>query len=429
MHAPAAFSRAFLSLPAIEFLLLALAPLSRIPAAEPWKRHTIDDSSRGADGVRLADVNADGRLDVTTGWEEGGVIRVYINPGPAAARKRWPAVTVGRVASPEDAVFVDLDGDGAHDVVSSAEGSERTIHVHWAPGEERYLDAAAWKTEAFPATRQRQSWMFALPMQADGSGGVDLIVGSKGRGATVGWLQSPEEPRDLAAWKFRALREAGWIMSLQSHDMDGDGDGDVLVSDRRGPRAGVVWLENPGAANAAAGAAWTEHVVAVGVGEVMFLATGDLDADGRLDIVAAVRKGGLIYLRATGDPRAPWRRHTIDLPAGCGTEKAVAVCDVNLDGKNDLIFTCEDAAAGRSGVRWLSYSKSPIERRWQDHEISGAPGIKFDRLEVLDLDADGDLDVLSCEERDNLGVFWYENPLRPRSKSAVQSATIPSRPE
>ena len=33
---------------------------------------------------------------------------------------------------------------------------------------------------------------------------------------------------------------------------------------------------------------------------------------------------------------------------------------------------------------------------------------KFDRLELLDLDEDGDLDVLTCEKRDNLGVIWYE---------------------
>jgi hypothetical protein len=26
--------------------------------------------------------------------------------------------------------------------------------------------------------------------------------------------------------------------------------------------------------------------------------------------------------------------------------------------------------------------------------------------------ADGDLDVLTCEERANLGVIWYENPTR-----------------
>ena len=34
-----------------------------------------------------------------------------------------------------------------------------------------------------------------------------------------------------------------------------------------------------------------------------------------------------------------------------------------------------------------------------------------DRMGAL-LDADGDLDVLTCEERKNLGVIWYENPSR-----------------
>ena len=29
---------------------------------------------------------------------------------------------------------------------------------------------------------------------------------------------------------------------------------------------------------------------------------------------------------------------------------------------------------------------------------------------VSDVDGDGDLDILCCEERDQLGVFWYENP-------------------
>jgi len=33
-------------------------------------------------------------------------------------------------------------------------------------------------------------------------------------------------------------------------------------------------------------------------------------------------------------------------------------------------------------------------------------------LRAVDLDRDGDLDILGCEEADNLGVFWYENPAR-----------------
>ena len=31
---------------------------------------------------------------------------------------------------------------------------------------------------------------------------------------------------------------------------------------------------------------------------------------------------------------------------------------------------------------------------------------------MIDLDGDGDLDLLTCEEVHDLGVFWYENPTR-----------------
>jgi len=134
-------------------LLLALSL-----AAEPWMRHTIDNSSKGADGVRLMDVNGDGLLDVATGWEEGGVVRVYINPGPKKSKAEWPAVTVGKVKSVEDAVFFDVDNDGAIDVVSSCEGKTKAIYVHWAPKDKsKYLDESAWTTEAFPATLKGQT--------------------------------------------------------------------------------------------------------------------------------------------------------------------------------------------------------------------------------------------------------------------------------
>jgi len=394
---------------------LALVFLATTIHAQPvcWTRHTIDNSSRGADGVRLADVNGDGLPDIATGWEEGGVIRVYVNPGPKKAGEPWPAVTVGQVRSPEDAVLADLDGDGSLDVVSCCEGNTRTMFVHWAPrNPSGFLDPNTWNTQAFPATAGKQMWMFALPLDVDGQGGIDLVVGSKGEDATIGWLRSPADARDVAAWTFHPLREAGWIMSLQAHDVDGDADLDVLASDRKGARRGVFWLENPGPGNAWRGRAWREHAIGGGDREVMFLARGDLDNDGRDEIVAAVRGGALTWFRARDSKADSWQSFEFAMPPQCGTGKGVGVGDINGDGRNDVVFTCENAVGGKSGVRWLQYSKSAEEPEWAAHEISGPEGVKFDRLELLDLDADGDLDILTCEERDNLGVIWYENPYR-----------------
>lgn len=388
--------------------LVFLSEVSVSYAAEPWQRHSIDRSSRGADGVRLQDVNGDGFRDIATGWEEGGVIRAYLNPGPKHATEPWPQVTVGKVRSPEDAVFADLDGDGFVDVVSSCEGKTRTMFFHWAPsGHEQFLNADAWKTEALPCTEKKQSWMFALPMDIDGRHGIDLIVSSKGGGAAIGWLESPENPRDVSAWKYHRLRDAGWIMSLVAYDMDDDGDLDVVASDRKGSRRGVLWLENPGAEVAGLGKAWPEHSVGGEERENMFLDVLT-NAAGQKVILSAVKPAGFIrFLRDAQANR--WTSRAVELPSEkLGTGKSIRVADLNLDGQDDLIYSCEQASGALHGVIWMEQTPDGLKR----HPLSGPEGVKYDLLQLEDLDADGDLDVLCCEERTNLGVFWYENPTK-----------------
>ena len=103
-------------------------------AGQTWKRHTIDSSDatvgkRGADGVRLADANHDGHLDVVTGWEEGGAVAICFNPGPERVTEAWSSVTVGSIPGVEDAVLSDLDGDGRLDVISCAEGKLNQVQI------------------------------------------------------------------------------------------------------------------------------------------------------------------------------------------------------------------------------------------------------------------------------------------------------------
>jgi len=387
-------------------------PLDDLVLELPWARHTIDDASRGADGVRLADVNGDGLLDVATGWEEGGVIRVCLHPGAEAVRNRWPAVTVGQVGSPEDAVFVDLDNDGAFDVVSASEGSVRTVWIHWAPsGPDHYLDASAWWTEAITTSKGSAKWMFTLPLDVDGQNGIDLVAGAKGDNARIGWFRSPSDPRNVNAWTWHPLYVSGWIMSLVPADIDGDGDMDIVASDRKGDARGCLWLENPGPGTTQL-IPWPEHRIGVGDRQVMFIDVVDLDEDGLLDVLAAARGQDLAYYRQTGSALLPWQTHTIAMPAQAGTGKAVRTGDIDLDGRVDIVFSCENAG-DKQGVMWLSYPSDVTDPLWSSHPISGTPGAKFDLVELVDLDNDGDLDVMTCEEKQNLGVLWYENPTVP----------------
>jgi hypothetical protein len=396
---------------------LGLSPdTGRADRGTPWARHVIDDTSRGADGVRLMDVNGDGLMDIATGWEEGGAIRAYINPGPAQVTAPWPMVTVASVTDAEDAVFVDLDADGAMDVVTSAEGTTRGVFVSWAPSNPaEYLDPTRWRTEKIPSSAG-WAWMFAVPMQVDGRAGIDIVAGAKW-GGKIGWFESPTtNPRDLSQWSFHLMDGVGWTMSLIPCDMDDDGDLDIIVTDRYNDVGlqGTRWLQNPGTGTAAQKQPWPNQFIGAQGCEVMLSTLSDLDRDGLDDLIVPIRvPGSFSFFRRQLPPLPAWHEYSIAAPPNVGTPKAVNVGDINLDGKPDLVVSFANTPAGASGVVWMSYASLPIDPVWLDHEISGATGTKFDLVVLLDLDNDGDLDVITTEEQwggPGLGVIWYENP-------------------
>ncbi|MBC8243568.1 MAG: VCBS repeat-containing protein [Verrucomicrobia bacterium] len=185
---------------------------------------------------------------------------------------------------------------------------------------------------------------------------------------------------------------------MKALDMDGDGDSDLLFSDRKGARRGVGWLENPGGAAADHPERWTEHTV------------GDLNHDGARDIVCPTRNGEILLFEGHGNE---WKIQTTPNPFGVPHGKAVAIGDIDRDGRNDLFHV---ANTGRNratpGASWTSQRPDkPWSAKWSVTDVSGNVGVKFDLMELVDLDRDGDLDAVTCEEVDNLGVFWFENPL------------------
>jgi hypothetical protein len=422
------------------FLALTVSPraaeLENLPPdGAGWKRHIIDDGTHGSDGTKLADINGDGLPDIVTSWENEGITRVYLNPGFQRAGEHWPQVTIGKTPHAEDAVFVDLDLDGAWDVVSSQEQHRESVVALFGPTNRAdLLKPGAWREAEFTAAHGVSMWMYAEPIHVRPGRPVDLVIGGKNyekdESAWLGLLLAPKTNRqDTTAWTWQPLAKVSWVMSIEVLDMNGDGFDDILFSDKNGPGTGIAWLENPGA-SAATGAAWKRHELTPrGAWKgCNFLAVGDLDKDGLTDVIGlvdGVREPGapdwahrrVLFLRRLDKTGLNWETHEILVPPNTAQPKAVTVGDVNRDGHNDLVVTSTGAEGDLLGTYWLEWKQSVFDRVWRAHNISGPEGIKYDLVHLVDLNGDGAPDVLTSEEKEGghhlgLGVFWYENPYK-----------------
>jgi hypothetical protein len=66
-----------------------------------------------------------------------------------------------------------------------------------------------------------------------------------------------------------------------------------------------------------------------------FLTAGDVDGDGRKELIAAAYSSGLWLLRPGADPKAPWNAESIDRNSA-GFEHAAILADLDGDGTDEL---------------------------------------------------------------------------------------------
>ncbi len=335
--------------------------------------------SPAPEDAAIADVNLDGYPDVIAAAELSHLIYLQ-NPGPSARTERWPRLilpmTKGR-GSYIRVFFSDLDGDGIPEATAANKGAQR-------PGPEdfaRSTPVSIFKVEGDPL--EGASWheivlgnysipQNAEPVDIDGDGDTDIVVGSRGEDRLVIFLN----PGDGSlAFLEQAVGVYGPKLdgfNLEYADLNGDGRLDIIG--RSGPR--LAWLEQP----ARWGDAWNSHLIGTFAPDAMIgLETADIDGDGDVDVIAGGYSGGSrrgdddvdandslgrigwFENPGVGSVRAAWRRHDISRRKRGMFDKFIAR---DLDGDGDVDFlSTRGNSAPYDGVFWLEQVRSPSPRR------------------------------------------------------------------
>jgi len=177
--------------------------------------------------------------------------------------------------------------------------------------------------------------------------------------------------------------------------LDGDGDQDVLSASRNDDK--IFWFENEDGL----GDFGTEQIITTNTDAPYATYASDIDGDGDLDILSASLQDVKIAWYENEDGMGNFGEQQI-IATDTGNPYSVYAADLDGDGDQDVIYS----SLGFDRIVWHknedglgNFSSELIITNSTD-----APSSVY----AIDLDGDGDQDVLSASFGDNK-IAWYEN--------------------
>jgi hypothetical protein len=385
---------ALLSLSATLLMITIASGSDRDPAGS-WKKSVIDGRFR-SEGVAIADVNKDGKVDVLIGdsWYEapswvkhdirkpreyGDGLRSYsecmacwaddINgdgwadqivigfPGspaywyenPRGKPGYWPRHEIWHSACNETPLYADLFGDGHRVLVMGWQprGKDNEGQMAWfAPGGD---PAQPWAMHPVSEPSRPGHVIPGTFRFAHGLGAGDLNGDSRRDVIrTGGWWEQPEAARQTGSpWVFHPARLGDAVADMIANDLNGDGKADVIASSAH--KYGIWWFEQGDVKDGSP--VFTQHdLFPELVSETHALIDADIDGDGLKDLITGKRfwshgknepgsdkPARLYWLQAGKDSsgRTSFTPREIDDQSGVGTQFVVA--DFNGDGRLDVV--------------------------------------------------------------------------------------------
>jgi hypothetical protein len=374
-----------------------------------WKKTTVDRAFR-AEGVAVADVNKDGKLDILIGdvWYEG---------------PDWKKMHVIRTDRVFDLLKYsqsfccwadDLNGDGWPDlIVVGFPGAP----CHWY--ENPQGKPGPWKEHVIWHSACNETPQY---LDLFGTGKRVLLMGWQPKGkeheGQMAWFAPGKDPTQL--WEMHPISEpsskgreiAGtfkYSHGLGAGDVNGDGHLDVLCT--------AGWWEQPVKVDGVT--PWTFHPADLGPACADMFAH-DLDGDGKPDVITSSAHAFGIWWqqqRQGQDGKPNFVRHDL-FPKLFSESHALHLVDLNGDGVKDLVTgrrwwahgpKGDPGADGPAVLYWFEGKRGKDGMtRFIPHEIDNDSGIGT-QFWIGDINGDGLPDIVTANKK---GVHVFEQVRR-----------------
>ena len=291
-----------------------------------------------------------------------------------------------------------------------------------------------------PATVGRGSYIRVAAGDLDGDGRPEVAAANKGAQnpeldglvpGPISWFSIEGDPLVAASWIEHELIRVNWPINVAMVDLDRDGDLDLFAGSRGELR--VMWFENTGTSPIS----FDRHEIVIasstmsperrpqrvrdserGAASGFNVAFEDWNTDGRIDL--ALREGDVLaWLEHPQTESEPWPLHPI---GSMSPDDLVgfAVADIDGDGDRDVFAGAyskgpreRDGDVGPDdplgGLSWFENPGAAIDP-WTRHDVSRRKRGMYDEFVTRDMDADGDLDLISTRGNSAPfdGVLWLE---------------------
>lgn len=312
--------------------------------------------ARGAHAVVAADLDRDGDVDMLSASRDDGQLRWHRNNGgnPPGFEARGVAGLAGAYALQ----VADINHDGFPDIA--------------AVGVTTVNPSEASTSEAEPAA-------------------------AAANGVLVWFEHNRANPPEFIPHVVNG--SLAYPVGVHVADVDGDGDLDLLSASRDDNR--VMWYEH----NGGAAPVFTPHLLSDQMRGAVAVHTADVDSDGDMDILSASEDDDRIVWYENGGGRpAAFAPHILRerAPGRYDYAKSVYGADMDGDGDTDIAYASEEPGE----VGWYENNGAAPPQFTQRIVEGNADHVKY--ITVVDLDLDGDLDLMSASTDDDT-VAWYEN--------------------